>query len=271
MAGDWIAWVKGLSRRREVVIIAATLDITPREAAACCMEWWEWCDAEGDFDDVRNCSVKCLDFVRGLSLIDSVIGLPGFGKAMADVGWAVANDAGELMHPGLGRWTGSTGRERLKDRQRKAENRDLSGKCPENVRTQTGPREEKRREENRRLRQTSVADGDGDMNVWVRAKEYANRELKPKLGNKSKADQNTALKVAYLHVTGRIPESAVAESLDFGVVAKPWAIFTVRFKERVGGPAKFKQLLASVNVPAHIPAATADEVVTTGIGKAVPQ
>jgi len=209
--------------------------------------------------------------------MDGIAGAPGIGEAMEAVGWAVqSNDEPGVILPKffVEHNVPLTPAEKQRDyRQRKRESKSVTEPLPDDG-NKTVTREEKRREEiNRRLTSNAVVDvdADGDMNVWVRAKEYANRELKPKLGNKSKADQNTALKVAYLHVTGRIPESAVAESLDFGVVAKPWAIFTVRFKERVGGPAKFKQLLASVNVPAHIPAATADEVVTTGIGKAVPQ
>jgi hypothetical protein len=145
MAGDWIAWVKGLTKRREVIVMAEALKIPRREVAACCMEWWEWCDSEGDFDPSRDCHVSGVTFVTGLSLIDEHVGVTGFGQAMADAGWAKANGAGELMHPKLGKWTGSAAKERLRANQRQADRRAKSRKCHGKNVTKTLP--EKRREE----------------------------------------------------------------------------------------------------------------------------
>ena len=84
-AKQWIAWAKGLTRRREIVVIGSKLGISRREAAACCMEIWEWCDDEGEFDLSRNCHVRGVTIATGLSLIDSQIGIEGFGEAMREV------------------------------------------------------------------------------------------------------------------------------------------------------------------------------------------
>jgi hypothetical protein len=42
MAGFWIPWELGLSKKREVMIIARSIGVSRREAAAMCMEVWEW-------------------------------------------------------------------------------------------------------------------------------------------------------------------------------------------------------------------------------------
>ena len=42
MAGDWIAWTKGLTLKREVVAIANRLGLDRRVVACLCMEAWEW-------------------------------------------------------------------------------------------------------------------------------------------------------------------------------------------------------------------------------------
>lgn len=145
MAGDWIAWVKGLRTRREVILMASALDMTQREVASCCMEWWEWCDSEGDFDPSRDCHVRGVTFVTGLSQIDAHVGVTGFGQAMADVGWAVANDDGDLMHPQLGRWTGSAAKERLRANKRQQKRRKSVTKKSRSKRDKNVTREEKRR------------------------------------------------------------------------------------------------------------------------------
>ena len=145
MAGDWIAWVKGLAKRREVVVMAETLKMTRRAVASCCMEWWEWCDSEGDFDPARDCHVTGVTFVTGLSLIDEHVGVTGFGQAMADVGWAKPDEAGDLTHPALGKWTGSAAKERLRANDRQVRRRAAIAKTSRPKRDKSVTREEKRR------------------------------------------------------------------------------------------------------------------------------
>lgn len=126
MAGEWIPWVKGLSRRREVLQISATLRLSRREVASCCMEIWEWCDDEGEFDDDRNCHVNvtpmsqdCHTEVVSLSVIDDIVGVQGFEQAMRAVGWIISNGSTSIVFPELGQWIGSSAKERLSARRRK--------------------------------------------------------------------------------------------------------------------------------------------------------
>lgn len=115
MAGVWIPWVKGLTRRREVLQIASTLGLSRREAACCCMEVWEWCDDEGEFDMSRNCHV----FVTDLSFLDELVGVKNFGQALVNVGWAKTEDGKLITFPALGQWVGKSAKERVSARSRK--------------------------------------------------------------------------------------------------------------------------------------------------------
>jgi hypothetical protein len=119
MAGEWIPWVKGLTKRREVLQIASTLSITRREAACCCMEVWEWCDDEGEWDVSRNCHV----YVTGLSFLDELVGVTGFGQAMHSAGWVVNGEASQIVFPNLGQYVGKSAKERLLARRRKQDER----------------------------------------------------------------------------------------------------------------------------------------------------
>lgn len=46
MAGEWIPWGKGLTRRSEVRQIAAAAGQEPRWVASVMMELWEYADSE---------------------------------------------------------------------------------------------------------------------------------------------------------------------------------------------------------------------------------
>mgnify|MGYP001172807628 CR=1 FL=1 len=82
MARDWIKWVKGLSKRREVLVIARNLGISRREAACACMEVWEWADDETVDGNIRGATGDDIDLM---------LGLPGFAVALQapEVGWLV--------------------------------------------------------------------------------------------------------------------------------------------------------------------------------------
>lgn len=115
MAGEWIPWVKGLPKRKEVLQIASTLGISRREVACCCMEVWEWCDEEGEFDVSRNCHANVTD----LSFIDELVGVTGFGTAMRDAEWIIENGGASIVFPQLGQYVGKSAKERLLARNRK--------------------------------------------------------------------------------------------------------------------------------------------------------
>ena len=106
----WIAWRKGLPFAPEVNQIATALGIDRWEAACRCMMLWEWADTETDDG-----------FVPGgtLDLIDAVTGLPGFGEAIRDAGWIVAegNPLG-LQFPNWARWNLKSAKARAQNRER---------------------------------------------------------------------------------------------------------------------------------------------------------
>src|SRR4029453_6789957 len=87
MADDWIKWVKGLTRKREVVALAGKLKLSRRETAAVLMELWEWAD-ENTLDG----------YILGVTkrFIDELVGVPGLADALAgeDIGWLMVDDAG---------------------------------------------------------------------------------------------------------------------------------------------------------------------------------
>jgi 5-methylcytosine-specific restriction endonuclease McrA len=87
MAGDWIKWVKGLSRRREVIVTARKLGLSRREVASACMEMWEWADDETVDGHVKGATRED---------IDSMLEIPGFSVALeaSEVGWLRVNSQG---------------------------------------------------------------------------------------------------------------------------------------------------------------------------------
>lgn len=102
MAGDWIKWVKGLTRRREVVQMSFTLKADPRLIAAICMEVWEWVDGETTDGHLPGC---------GLDYLDSIARLQGFGAAMAKAGWVSVGDDG-ITIPNFDRHNGASAKRR---------------------------------------------------------------------------------------------------------------------------------------------------------------
>lgn len=109
MAGDWIKWQKGLERKPEIVRIARTLNTSPINAAAMCMQVWSWAD-DNSTDGV----------VPGLTPEDvsTVVGLPGIAEAMTVAGWLVISDSG-IQFPNYDRHNGSTAKARALDASRK--------------------------------------------------------------------------------------------------------------------------------------------------------
>lgn len=73
MAGQWIEWEKGLTRKPEVLQMARALKISTPEAAARCMLVWEWVDDATTTGHVDGCDRQTIDEIAGLS---------GFAQAM---------------------------------------------------------------------------------------------------------------------------------------------------------------------------------------------
>ncbi len=129
MAGDWVAWTKGLERKSEVIRIAAKLSELPLLSAARCVLVWSWADDQIGEECVRDDKTG---FVRlspnpgdNARFIDQLGGLLGFADAMASEGWIkFRHDLIEF--PNFARWNTETAKTRLrnsKNQQRNANDR----------------------------------------------------------------------------------------------------------------------------------------------------
>jgi len=109
MAGHWIPWECGLTKKREVVIIARAMSVNRREAAAMCMEVWEWAQ-EQSLDGM----------VHGVAPedISDALALPGIGEAMVAAGWLVVSDSA-VQFPNWDRFNGRPAKARLLSAERK--------------------------------------------------------------------------------------------------------------------------------------------------------
>jgi hypothetical protein len=140
MAGDWIKWVKGLSRKSEVLSMALTLKTDRRIVASACMELWEWADTETVDGHIRGADY---------AFIDGLVAFPGFARAIESVGWLRSTEQGIT----LSRWdrhNGESAKKRAKDNDRKRSIRTNKQAVPEMSAFEADKnrtREEKRREE----------------------------------------------------------------------------------------------------------------------------
>lgn len=148
MAGDWIKWTKGLTRKPEVVQIAIKLGRSRQEVAGLLMEVWEWADENVVLNLSGSDPDKCPGVVPFTgateSLIVAVTGAAGLAEAMQKAGWLTVSGE-KLTFPNFGRHNGKTAKSRALDSSRKARDRagQMSGSEPDKNRT----REEKKREE----------------------------------------------------------------------------------------------------------------------------
>lgn len=163
MAGDWIKWSKGLTKKREVVVMAAKLGLSRPETAARLMMLFEWCDdnlSDSDFDADGNASLVIGDKV----FIDDEVGVRGFADAMAspEVGWLILADGGRVTFPKFDNHNGNTAKKRLYEQKKKAKQRNLvpvlSPNCPQKTGTKTGTRGEETRGDERREEKNSNRD-----------------------------------------------------------------------------------------------------------------
>lgn len=116
MAG-WIKWQKGLTRKPEVIQIAAALGVTEQHAAACCMLVWEWTD-----------DVTTEGLIRVMpESIDRIAGQPGLATAMEDAGWLICSDSA-IQFPNYDRHNGNCTKARMLDAARKKSARLADGK-----------------------------------------------------------------------------------------------------------------------------------------------
>lgn len=169
MAGDWIKWVKGLTRKPEVFAIAAALGLGRREVASALMEVWEWADdcvtklsrSERDAGAAADDGVVTVK-ADARAVVDALVGVPGFAAAMESVGWLrVIPDAIEF--PKFSRHNGKNAKERALAAERQRAKRHAPVTPPSRSgRDETVTREEKSREENKNppTPQRGAASGD---------------------------------------------------------------------------------------------------------------
>jgi len=113
MAGYWIPWEVGLTRKREVMMIARKLGVSRREAAAMCMEVWEWASEQ---------SVDGLIVGVESDDVSDAVGIPGIGQAMRDAGW-ILNGKGNVQFPNWDRFNAKSARSRFLSAARVREHR----------------------------------------------------------------------------------------------------------------------------------------------------
>jgi hypothetical protein len=107
-SGFWIPWECGLTKKREILLIAGQLSVSTREAAAMCMEVWEWAQAQS-VDGV----------VPGLTAedISRATGIVGVGEAMLRAGWVVESKGG-IQFPNWDRFNARSAKARLQNAER---------------------------------------------------------------------------------------------------------------------------------------------------------
>lgn len=114
MAGHWIPWEFGLSRKREICMIAKALKVDRRAAAAMCMEVWEWASEQ---------SVDGLIVGVEKEGVSDAVGIPGIGEAMHDVD-CIVNGNNNVQFPNWERFNSKSAKCRLYAAERKRRERD---------------------------------------------------------------------------------------------------------------------------------------------------
>jgi hypothetical protein len=122
MAGDWIKWSKGLTRKMEILQMSARLHIAPAHAAGTLMQLMEWVDENVSvFDSDGNAHVTLGPLQS--SALDVTLGVSGFMEAMAEVGWIrIEND--DLVFVHAERHNGKTAKARALTKERVAAHRN---------------------------------------------------------------------------------------------------------------------------------------------------
>lgn len=141
MAGEWIKFEASTPEKQEVFSITVAMGWDdPDLTVGKLLKVWRWFDQQTVDGNAPRVTA---------ALLDRIIGVTGFAKAMCDVGWLVADDAGVAL-PNFDRHNGQTAKNRALTAKRVAKhkgnaksNEDGNGDGVSGAL----PREEKRREE----------------------------------------------------------------------------------------------------------------------------
>jgi hypothetical protein len=124
MAGDWIPITVDLTRRREVLIVAAKCGMTPREVVGGLIEFWGWVSMETADGRLRNVFVATLV---------AQFGLPEcYWRALEYEGWLEESVEGIIV-PNFERWLSNGAKARLGNALRQKEYRRKVTKGATNV------------------------------------------------------------------------------------------------------------------------------------------
>jgi len=145
MAGDWIKWVKGLIRKPEIIRAAGVLGRSCHDIAARWMELIEWADENvSEANRIPN-SEDVLVKALTPAIIDDLVGLPEFARAMTSNGWLAVRSA-DMVFVNYFRHNAVSAKERALSANRSADKRRRDAE--RDVRHGVAvTREEKRREE----------------------------------------------------------------------------------------------------------------------------
>ncbi len=97
-----------MTRKREIMLIAKQQQVTPREAAACCMEVWEWAQQQ---------SLDGLIMGFDATDVSHAVGIAGIGEAMEAAGWIVSG-RGNIQFPNWERFNAKSAKARLLNAER---------------------------------------------------------------------------------------------------------------------------------------------------------
>lgn len=156
MAGDWLKWVKGLIRRPEIIQAAGLLKRSRHDVAGRWMDLMEWTDENvseanriGESDDalVKNLTPE---------IIDDLVGLPEFARAMSSAGWLVLRSA-DVTFANYFRHNDKTAKDRALGASRAAKKRDRDGSNATCV-TPSVTREEQQRAREEQSQKTAKQD-----------------------------------------------------------------------------------------------------------------
>ncbi len=98
-----------MPRKREVMLIAKRQQVTPRDAAARCMEVWEWAQEQ---------SIDGLIMGLEPSDVSTAVAIPGIGEAMEGAGWILRGN-GFIQFPNWERFNSKCAKARLINAERK--------------------------------------------------------------------------------------------------------------------------------------------------------
>lgn len=137
MAGEWLKFDASTPEKQEVFSITVAMGWEdPDLTVGKLLKVWRWFDQQTIDGNAPRVT---------LALLDKIIGVTGFAKAMCEVGWLECSDAG-ISLPNFERHNGKTAKDRCLTAKRVAKHKSNAGGNGAGV-SAALPREEKRREE----------------------------------------------------------------------------------------------------------------------------